>query len=385
MSNDDADVIEEFSDLLDDYDPTLDNTFSFDEGSPAATNENVSSEDDDEREDNDPFSSSEVSNISTDQFPKFSIPSLKNVSSVSPLSLKTNGSNNTSPVPPFMFGAPNPAAFASQMNTYAMVQSNLKMGIGGTTTTTTTQQLSSSTTTETTEGPRKRKVDDKAERQKKNREAADKSRRKKRELLESLPARNAQLENRILELEKGLAASQADAAALREQCEFLKQLLMGGGGVGGNNMYTGQQQQVVANGMFGNTSQKFFKPNEYPSNSMQDFNSAAGSPAAGIVMLAVCCIITVNQCGVYFDEYTGGYEANMNHKGRVLLSTEDANTIGNTGLLPRPVVFIALVISVVVCLMSLMPFVNSFFAYVASYFRGHRLPQYGATQKAHKN
>jgi hypothetical protein len=143
---------------------------------------------------------------------------------------------------------------------------------------------------------RKRKgTQDQEERRLRNREAADKSRQKRNDLLKSLPARNAQLEARVQDLECGLAASKAEAASLREQCSFLKSLI-------GNKLNYGASAEVFS-------VSPDYDPSFMP-NSTQ-----------GVLLLAVCCIVTVNQWGVLDDQVIEAYSDISHNGGRILLST----------------------------------------------------------------
>ena len=65
----------------------------------------------------------------------------------------------------------------------------------------------------------------KEQRIQKNREAAERSRLKRKALLAVLPLENEALQNRMRELEAGLAASQSEVRKLQEQNDFLKQLI----------------------------------------------------------------------------------------------------------------------------------------------------------------
>jgi len=143
-------------------------------------------------------------------------------------------------------------------------------------------------------GTRKRKgAKDHEERRLKNREAADRSRQKRRELLDMLPAKNAELEAKVQALECKLSASLAEATALREQCNFFKTLL--------------------SQGQFDNNSKNTFS---LPSSS----DVMVPHSSQGVLLLAVCCVLTVNQCGLLVETFPEN-EGIVNNGGRILLST----------------------------------------------------------------
>lgn len=145
---------------------------------------------------------------------------------------------------------------------------------------------------------RKRKggIQDAEERRMKNREAADKSRLKKRMLLDTLPAMNAELEAKVRTLECSLAASKAEAQTLREQCNFLKTLL--------NNKH----ENFTANHT-GVSVSPDYEPSLVPHTTQ------------GVLLLAVCCILTVNQWGCILDPYPDSEV--LHNGGRILLSTKE--------------------------------------------------------------
>jgi hypothetical protein len=140
------------------------------------------------------------------------------------------------------------------------------------------------------------------ERRLKNREAADKSRQKRRDLLEKLPAENAALEARVQALECGLAASQAEANSLREQCNFLKSLLSNGH----NFLQDGGITQSLQ-------------------NTYETTKSSIPHTSQGVLLLAVCCILTVNQFGLLMESLPNN-ESLMHNGGRILLSVETEDT-----------------------------------------------------------
>jgi len=195
--------------------------------------------------------------------------------------------------------------------------------------------------------PRKRKsasqrAEEAADRRAKNLASAYRSRERKRALLDALPVEKASLEAKVESLERELAAARAEAAALRDQCACLKDILLASGGGGG-----------------GAVSDKCgtFRKNDsvLPLVGIDPCGSSAvlsavdeKAPAAkGVVLLAVCCMFTVNQCGVLTETHGfgalglgilgfqtgagiwGSEEGNRlseglrQHGGRVLLSMEN--------------------------------------------------------------
>jgi len=173
----------------------------------------------------------------------------------------------------------------------------------------------------------------KEEQRRRNRAAADRSRNRRRALLSSLPAEKEALESRVRDLEQGLAASQAEAQSLKDQVGFLRSLLAGGAGAaafatskvsGAINDGRAAAAAAVADGTVALT----------PSN---------------VMLLAVACVLTVNECGAaFFLSPTnglgfGGFDgddgsAGGGRGGRVLLSLVDlVDDDSRARFLPRAV------------------------------------------------
>jgi hypothetical protein len=155
-------------------------------------------------------------------------------------------------------------------------------------------------------------------RRRRNRESSDRSRAKRRALLQSLPEHNAALETRVLELERGLSASQAEASALRDQVSFLQSLVSGGG--------------VEASHAIAGVADAFGKMTAVAAATVASPALPVTSPVTGVVLLAVVCLLTMNQdqgfaeIGVSFlggNIFDKGDEAgsSVRRGGRVLLST----------------------------------------------------------------
>lgn len=185
--------------------------------------------------------------------------------------------------------------------------------------------------------PRKRKntmqrVEEAANRRAKNLASAYRSRQKRRELLDKLPVEKASLEAKVESLERELAASRAEAASLRDQCACLKEIILGSGGGGAlsDKNYASRDDPMCTD------------------NCGRALSSAVGeAPAAkGVLLLAICCMLTVNQQDVLAescrivaicigslglraswearnDMNGGSGEGRQRHGGRVLMSIDD--------------------------------------------------------------
>jgi hypothetical protein len=162
----------------------------------------------------------------------------------------------------------------------------------------------------------------KQERRRKNREAADRSRLKKRALLETLPVANDTLQRRVVDLEAGLAAAHAEATSLRDQVAFLRSLLGG---------------SLSSNGGFG-AGAGFSAGTGFSAGAAAGHAASTGSGGAstppGTLMLAVACVLTLNNGGgalLVAAEWGGdwAYAVGLSssadrsgHGGRVLLSRD---------------------------------------------------------------
>lgn len=155
------------------------------------------------------------------------------------------------------------------------------------------------------------------ERRRKNRAAADRSRLKKRALLEALPAANDTLQRRVVDLEAGLAAAHADARSLRDQVAFLRSLL--GGALGGGGFGAGAAAGHAASA----------------ASALAASASGGASSPPGMLVLAVACVLTLNNCGgalLVASEWGGDWADSVGLSssgersgpgGRVLLSAGD--------------------------------------------------------------
>lgn len=158
-------------------------------------------------------------------------------------------------------------------------------------------------------GPVLSAAEEREARRRRNREASDRSRAKRRALLQSLPEQNAALEARVVELERGLSASQAEASALREQVSFLQTLLSNGGAKTSVAGTLGELTAAAA-------------------------ATSPTSPAVGAFLLAVVCVFSinnedgflVNEALSYFGEQNIDWPAGrVARGGRVLLSVDSAD------------------------------------------------------------
>ena len=164
-----------------------------------------------------------------------------------------------------------------------------------------------------------------------NRVAADKSRAKRIALLKSLPEEKRALEARVVELEQALAASRAEAGALRDQVAFLKTLTLG------QHHSHAPGSAAVTGGSDGTAG-----------GAVADLRTAPSQ----VMLLAVACVLTVNECGTMAGVFMGGgwgywgYNADGDGEharlgGRVLLGVDDEDTDGSrpaSSFLPAPVV-----------------------------------------------
>mmetsp|Transcript_122 Transcript_122/g.291 ORF Transcript_122/g.291 Transcript_122/m.291 type:complete len:540 (-) Transcript_122:376-1995(-) len=165
---------------------------------------------------------------------------------------------------------------------------------------------------------KRQKAEDQADRRRRNREAADRSRIKRRALLAKLPQEKRELEEKVAQMEKELAATKAENRSLIEQNTFLRSLLikqqpgvagMEGSGWGGKVPATSEE-------LGGGAATACADPNASP---------------AGMMLMAVACLLTVTHLTAFFD--TDGQTTFLNSSteamshgvstGRVLLSYDE--------------------------------------------------------------
>jgi hypothetical protein len=168
---------------------------------------------------------------------------------------------------------------------------------------------------------------------------------------QTLPAEKQALEDTVRDLERGLAASQAEAKALRDQVSFLQRLVAGnaGGGLGGGLGAVGLQflgwgggGAVNAAGAAG-AAAGASGPTAGAGSVAPAGVSAVGTSPAGVMLLAVACLVTFNQAGLatsldFFDLSAAATAAAAatsprGHGGRVLLSAGgDEGGVGRVAL-----------------------------------------------------
>eukprot|EP00614_Pseudopedinella_elastica_P007725 CAMPEP_0172598984 /NCGR_PEP_ID=MMETSP1068-20121228/19092_1 /TAXON_ID=35684 /ORGANISM="Pseudopedinella elastica, Strain CCMP716" /LENGTH=425 /DNA_ID=CAMNT_0013399099 /DNA_START=41 /DNA_END=1315 /DNA_ORIENTATION=+ len=148
---------------------------------------------------------------------------------------------------------------------------------------------------------RKRKqLEAQAERRRKNREASDKSRSRRRALLETLPAQNTELQARVAELERKLAVTTAENQSLRDQCLFLRSLVAGPRA----NDAAALAAAVPAVAIVGGAAPASAHTNAGDRRAEVSPEVSTTTPS-GAVLLAVCCVLTVNQCSVLAGDLSG--------------------------------------------------------------------------------
>jgi hypothetical protein len=163
----------------------------------------------------------------------------------------------------------------------------------------------------------------------------------------------------VLELERGLSASQAEASALRDQVSFL-QSLVSGGGVGASHAIAG-----VA-GAFGKITAA--------AATAASPALPTASPTTGVVLLAAVCVLSVNQehglglndlfasADVGFEESNDwGTTPAISRGGRVLLSVAEENTAQHASI-DHALVWFATLTAVWIFLVPVVRFVMSMVA-----------------------
>ena len=165
---------------------------------------------------------------------------------------------------------------------------------------------------------KRQKAEEQADRRRRNREAADRSRIKRRALLAKLPQEKRELEEKVAQMEKELAATKAENRSLIEQNTFLRSLLIkqqpGVMGVEGSGW--GGKVPATSEELGGGAATACADPNASP---------------AGMMLMAVACLLTVTHLTAFFD--TDGQTTFLNSSteamshgvstGRVLLSYDE--------------------------------------------------------------